>query len=97
MGVLLTPLGRAQRRYDARSPYDLSARDLADEAADERRWLAPLRTLRVNARRSVRVERDATGRLTFATLPAVAPRPAPPRAALGNEGAGKPSPSTETT
>ena len=31
------------------------------------------------------------------SLPAVAPRPAPARAALGNEGAGKPSPSTETT
>ena len=96
MGVRVSAAGRAQARYDNANPYDLSARDLAEEAAEERRWLAPLRTLRCNARRSVRVDRDATGKLTFATLPAVAPRPAPPRAALGSQGAGKPSPSTET-
>lgn len=66
----MSAIAAAQRRYDARSPYDLSAADSAEEAADERRWLAPLRTLRVNARRSVRVDRDATGKLTFATLPA---------------------------
>ena len=49
-------------------PPELSRAELAEEAAFERRWLAPLRTLRINARRSVRIGRDAAGKLTFASV-----------------------------